>query len=201
MFDMLTNGSSRMMLTTPRNHHSNIQQRAKGAKWMFGYCILYYGKAPILQLQLLHLFGNTWIVLAHQWLSCAPLHPSHQYLPAAQRPSPQANPDPLPPPHHCSRLQYPLAIKDAKINLNNQNNNTSNVKWSTSTFVQSAYRTKNTFFSKSLIYTGTHALPSNYLVADPQHLYVLWKGVVVIKDWFSTVSTLGGCVGLERTDL
>ena len=30
--------------------------------------------------------------------------------------------------------------------------------------------------------------------------FLLWEGVVVWKDWFWTVSTLGGCGGLERTD-
>ena len=28
-----------------------------------------------------------------------------------------------------------------------------------------------------------------------------WAGVVVLKELFLTVSTLGGCGGLERTDL
>ena len=30
--------------------------------------------------------------------------------------------------------------------------------------------------------------------------FLLWEGVVVLKELILTVSTLGGCGGLERTD-
>ena len=30
--------------------------------------------------------------------------------------------------------------------------------------------------------------------------FLLWEGVVVLKELIFTVSTLGGCGGLERTD-
>ena len=30
--------------------------------------------------------------------------------------------------------------------------------------------------------------------------FLIWKGVVVLKELILTVSTLGGCGGLERTD-
>ena len=119
-----TNGSCRMRLTTPWTHHSSIQQRAQCPKWMFGYCLLYYGKALILQPQppssvLLIPSLNTFILINHfpVLLLIHLICPFHQPKDLPSFPPSQANPASTTScsPHHCSQLQYPQAVKDARM--------------------------------------------------------------------------------------